>query len=116
VKTGTNNIYIIIICVPLIDAAPVGPNLACHPSGGIQTDTFNKWFDYFVHWLKMSAQEPVLLTADGHIHTPKNKDVTDTATEHGVAIINLPSHPTQKNSATRRWFHGVLPNILRTRD
>ena len=70
--------------------------MACHPSGGIQTDTFNKWFDYFVHCRKMSAQDPVLLNADGHIHTPKNKDVTDIATEHGVAIINLPTHPTQK--------------------
>lgn len=100
----------------LIDAAPAGPNWACHPGGGIQTDTFNKWFDYFVHLLKTSAHDPVLLTADGHIHTPKNKEVTDIAMEHGVAIINLPTHSAQKNSATRCWFHGVLPNILRTRD
>jgi len=100
----------------LIDVAPAGPNRACHPGGGIQTETFNKWFDYFAHLLKMSAQDPILLTAHCHIHTPKNKDVTDIATEHGVATINLPTRSTQKNSATRCWFHGVLPNILRTSD
>jgi hypothetical protein len=66
--------------------------------------------------LKMSAQDAVLLTAAGHIHTPKNKDVTDIATEHGVAIIHLSTNSTQKNSATRCWFHGVLPNISSTRD
>jgi hypothetical protein len=67
------------------------------------TDTFNKWFDYFVHWPKMSAQDSVLLTADSHIHTPKNNDVTDIATEHGVATINLPTHPTQK-----KYSHSML--------
>jgi hypothetical protein len=55
------------------DAAPAGPNWAYHPGGGIHTDTFNKWFDYFVRLLKLSAHDPVLLTADGHIHTPKTK-------------------------------------------
>jgi hypothetical protein len=78
------------------DEAPAGPNWACQPGGGIQTDTFNKWFDYFVHLLKVSAQDPVLLTADGHIKTTKKKDVTRKATEHGVDIINLPTHSTQK--------------------
>jgi hypothetical protein len=72
--------------------------LACHPGGGIQTDTFNKWFDYFVHLFKMSAQDPVLLTAERHIHTPKIKDVTDITTEHGVAIINLPTYSKKKIS------------------
>jgi hypothetical protein len=82
----------------VIDAAPAGPNWACHPGGGIQNDKLNKWFDYFVHLLKMSADDTVLLTANGHIYTPKNKYVTDMQTEQGVVIIHLPIYSTSKCS------------------
>jgi len=36
-----------------------GSVLACHPSGWIQTDIFNKWFDNFVHFVKPSVDDPV---------------------------------------------------------
>lgn len=32
----------------LLDGAPAGSILACHPSGWIQTDVFTKWFNHFV--------------------------------------------------------------------
>jgi hypothetical protein len=56
----------------LMDGAPVGSISACHPSGWIQTDIFTKWFYNFVHFVKPSADDPVLLIVDGHYsHTPK---------------------------------------------
>ena len=70
--------------VELVDGASAGSISACHPSGWIQTDIFTKWFDHFVHCVKPSADDPVLLIAD-YSHT-KNLDVMDKAREHGVAL------------------------------
>jgi hypothetical protein len=52
----------------LMDGAPAGSLSACHSSGWIQTNilVFPKWFDNFVHFIKPSADDPVLLIADGH--------------------------------------------------
>jgi hypothetical protein len=50
----------------VMDGAPAGSISACHPSGWIQTDIFTKWFDNFVHFVKPSTDDPVLLIADGH--------------------------------------------------
>jgi hypothetical protein len=32
----------------------------------IQTDIFTEWFHNFVHFIKPSADDPVLLIVDGH--------------------------------------------------
>jgi hypothetical protein len=34
----------------LMDGEPASSVSACHPSGWIQTYTFTKWFDHFVHF------------------------------------------------------------------
>jgi hypothetical protein len=47
-----------------MDGEPVGSILACHPSGWIQVDIFTKWFHHFVHFVKPSADDPVLLIVD----------------------------------------------------
>jgi len=80
----------------LTDGAPAGSISACHPSGSIQTDIFTKWFDYFVHFVTSSADDPVLLIVDGHYSHTKNKDVVDKAREHSVCIVSLPPHSTHK--------------------
>ena len=63
----------------LMDGAPAGSFAACHPSGWIQTDIFTKWFDHFVHFVKPSADDPVLLIVDGHYSHTKNLYVVDKA-------------------------------------
>jgi len=59
----------------LMDGAPAGSISACHPSGWIKTDIFTKWFHHFVHFVKPSADDPVLLIVDGHYSHTKNLDV-----------------------------------------
>jgi hypothetical protein len=78
------------------DGAPAGSNSACHPRGWIQTDIFTKWFDHFVHFVKPSADDPVLLIVDGHYSHIKNIDVVDKAREHSFSIVSLPLYSTQK--------------------
>jgi acyl-CoA thioesterase len=56
----------------LMDGAPSGSILSCHPSGWMQIDIFTAWLDHFVHFIKPSADDPVLLIVDGHYsHTKK---------------------------------------------
>jgi hypothetical protein len=57
-----------------MDGATMGSISACYPSGWIQTDIFTKWFDHFVHFIKPSADDPVLLIVDGHYSYTKNVD------------------------------------------
>jgi hypothetical protein len=80
----------------LMDGALAGWISACHPSGWIQTGIFTKWFDHFVHFVKLSADDPVLLIVDGHYTHTKNVDVVDKAREHSVSIVSLPPHSTHK--------------------
>ena len=72
-----------------MDGAPTGSFSACHPSGWIQTDIFTKWFYHIFHFIKPSADDPVLLIVDGHHSHAKNLDVVDNAREHSVSIVSL---------------------------
>jgi hypothetical protein len=80
----------------LMDGAQAGSILACHPSGWIQTDIFTEWFDHFVRFVKPSANDPVLLIADGHYSHTKNMDVVDKGRKHSVSTVSLPPHSTHK--------------------
>jgi hypothetical protein len=80
----------------LMDGAPAGSISACHPGGWIQTDIFTNWFDHFVHFVKSSADGPVLLIVEGHYSHTKNKDVGNKAREHSVSTGSLPPHSTHK--------------------
>jgi len=62
-----------------MDGAPAGLISSCHPSGWIQIDIFTKWLDHFVHFVKPSADDPVLLIVDGHYSHTQNLDVVDKA-------------------------------------
>ena len=64
----------------------MGSVAACHPNGWIQTDIFTKWFDHFIHFIKPSADDPVMLIVDGHDSNTKNSDVEDKSMEHSVAL------------------------------
>jgi len=64
----------------------------------IQTDLFTRWFDHFVHFVKPTTDYPVLLIVDARYPHMKYLDGVDKAREHGVAIVSLPPHSTQKCS------------------
>jgi hypothetical protein len=52
--------------------------------------------DCFIHFIKLSADEPVLLIVDGHNSHTKNSDVVDKAREHCVATVSLPPYSQHK--------------------
>jgi len=95
-----------------MDGAPAGSIAACHPSGWIQTDIFTKWFDHFVHFIKPSADDPVLLIVDGHYSNTKNLDVVDKAREHSVVIVSLPPHSKHKIQPPDDGFMKSLRHIM----
>jgi hypothetical protein len=83
-----------------MDGTPAGSNLVCYPSGWTQAGVFTKWYDHFVHFVKPSADDLVLLVVDGHL------DVVDKAREHHVAIVSLPTHSTHKMQSIDFGFMG----------
>ena len=64
-----------------MDGAPAGLISSCHPSGWIQIDIFTKWLDHFVHFVKPSADNPVLLIVGSHYLHTKNLYVMDKVRE-----------------------------------
>ena len=79
-----------------MDGAPASAISAFHPSGRIQTDVFTKWFDHSVHFVKPSADDPVLLIVDGRYSRTKNLNLVGKAREHNVATVSLPPQSTHK--------------------
>jgi len=98
--------------VGLMDGAPAGSIAAWHLSGWIQTDIFSKPFDLFFHFIKPSADDPVLLIVDGHYSHTKNLDVVDKAREHSVAIVSLPPHSKHKMQPLEVGFMKSLTHIM----
>jgi len=80
----------------LMDVAPAGSVSAGHPRGFVQIGIFTEWLEHFVHFVKPSADDSVLLIVDGHYSHTKNLDVVDKARKHSVAIVSLPLHSTHK--------------------
>jgi hypothetical protein len=75
---------------------PAGSFSACRLSGWIRLIyLLNDWIVFF-HFVKPSADDPVLLIADGHYSHTKNLDVVDKTREPSVAIVNLPPHSKHK--------------------
>jgi hypothetical protein len=96
----------------LIDGAPAGSIAVCHPSGWIQTDIFTKWFDHFVHFIQPSADDPVLLIADGHYSHTKTLDVADKAREHSFTVVSLLPHSKHKVQPVDIGFMTSLKQIM----
>lgn len=69
---------------------------ACYPNVWTHIDVFTKWFDHFVHFVKPSADDPILLIVDGHYSHTRNLDMVDKARENRVSIVSLPPHSTHK--------------------
>ena len=78
-----------------MNAAPAGSITACRPSGWIQKVIFTKLFDNFVHFVKPSADDPVLLIVGGHYSHTKNLYVMDKGREQ-CCHYQSPPHSKHK--------------------
>ncbi len=76
----------------LLDSAPPGSQAVAHPSGWMQSDIFEKWFDHFLQHTHPSAEAPVLLVLDGHKTHTSNLEVINKARQQHVSILCLPPH------------------------
>ena len=80
----------------LMDGAQEGSISAGHPSGWIQMDLFTKWLDHFVHFVKPTADDPVLPIVGVHYPHTKYLHEVDKAREHTVTIVSLLPHSKHK--------------------
>jgi hypothetical protein len=80
----------------LFDSPPPGSIAPCHKAGCIQKDSFMQRFKYFVHFMKTSTQDPVIMTLDGHYSHSRNIEVKDCTRENGVHSVCPPLHSTHK--------------------
>jgi len=78
----------------LLDNAPPGCQAAAHPSGWMQSEIFEQWFDHFPQHTHPTADAPVLLILelDGHKTHTSNLAVINKARENHVSILCLPPH------------------------
>ena len=80
----------------LLDGTPPGTIAVTHPSGWIQLDLFTRWFEHFVQTVKPTKEDPVILILDGHHSHTRNVDIIQRGREHGVSIVCLPPHCTDR--------------------
>ena len=66
----------------------------------------------FVHFIKPSADDPVLLLVDCHYSNTKNLDVVDKTREHSVAIVSPPPHSKHKIQPLDVGFMKSLKHIM----
>ena len=69
-------------------------------------------FDHFVHFIKVSADDPVLLIVGGHYSHTKDLDEVDKAREYSVAVVSLPPHSKHKMQPLDIGFMKSLKHII----
>ena len=92
----------------LLDDAPPGTAATCHPSGWMQADIFVEWLKHFIHCVKPSKDDPVLLLLDGHASHTKNIEAIDVARNKGIVMLCFPPHCTHKLQPLDVGFMGPL--------
>lgn len=80
-----------------LDKAPPGSIGAATPSGWINENKFEDWFDHFLNIVQPKSRlSPTLLIVDGHASHTKNLSVILKARKNNVILLCLPSHCTHK--------------------
>lgn len=80
----------------LTDGAPPGTVFSCFPTGWMQTEIFNDWYDHFLRHTKPTAGDPVLLVLDGHYTHTKNVMFLEKAKQNHTTVLCLPPHCSHK--------------------
>ena len=80
----------------LSNVAPIGSVVTCNDSGWMDADTFTKWLQHFVDFVKPTADKKVLLVLDGHSTHVNNLKAIELARKENVIMLCLPPHTTHK--------------------
>jgi hypothetical protein len=80
----------------LMEGAPPGAILYCHPSSWIQQHICTQWFEHFLRFAKPTNEDPAVLVLDGHYSHTRNLDVIDMVRENHVSLVCLPPHSTHR--------------------
>ena len=93
----------------LLENAPDGSIGAANPTGWINTEIFEEWFDHFLNVVQPKARpQPTLLIFDGQKAHTKNVSLIDKARDNKVVLISLPPHCTHKLQPLDRTFFKSL--------
>ncbi|KAG5880856.1 hypothetical protein JTB14_034265 [Gonioctena quinquepunctata] len=85
----------------LEDGAPPGTIFACNDSGWMTVDIFSIWFDYIVHHIEPTAQDPALLILDRQGSHTKNLRVIEKTRRTHVTLLCLPPSHIAQTTAIR---------------
>ena len=80
----------------LSNEAPIGSVVTCNDSGWMDADTFTKWLQHFVDFVKPTADKKVLLVLDGQSTRVKNLKAIELARKENVIMLCLPPNTTHK--------------------
>ncbi|KAK7092313.1 hypothetical protein V1264_008076 [Littorina saxatilis] len=86
----------------LAEGSPVGSVVTCNDSGWMDGNMFYTWLQHFIKHVKPNVEEKVLIVLDGHKSHTSNLDAINLAREHGVILLSLPPHTTQKTQPMDR--------------
>ncbi|XP_074036751.1 uncharacterized protein [Leptinotarsa decemlineata] len=71
----------------LQDGAPPGSAFECHPTGWMQMEIFNSWFNHFLKFSKPTKDDPILLVLDVHATHMNNLDFIEKARDNHVTVL-----------------------------
>jgi hypothetical protein len=99
----------------LLEKAPEGSIGAANPTGWVNTEIFEQWFDHFLTTVQpKSRAQPTLLLFDGQKSHTRNVRLIDKARDNNVVLLSFPSHSTHKLQPLDRTFFKSLKNNYST--
>jgi len=79
----------------LLRGSPAGSIGSCSTNGWIDSTLFVRWLNHFIHHVKASTSNKILLVLDGH-SSHKSLEAVELACRSGVTMICLPPHTTHR--------------------
>nr|CAH7758059.1 unnamed protein product [Callosobruchus chinensis] len=76
--------------------APPGCLVQISDTGYINTELFVVWLRKFIEVVRPTPENKVILVLDGHTTHSKNLEAINLAREHGVILLQLPGHTTNR--------------------
>nr|CAH7731311.1 unnamed protein product [Callosobruchus chinensis] len=76
--------------------APPGCLVQISDTGYINTELFVVWLREFIEVVRPTPENKVILVLDGHTTHSKNLEAINLAREHGVILLQLPGHTTNR--------------------
>ena len=93
----------------LMRGAPDGSVGVPSPSGWMDTATFVKYLNHFIHHVKPRPSNQCLLILDGHV-SHKSLQAVTLAKENCITMLTVPSHTSHRLQPLDVTFLGPLKN------